>query len=163
MSSKKCSKCKQLLPIENFGIISTRLDKNGNPRIKSRCKKCLSQDQQIWADIRGEKYQEYRQDYESNWRYHNTEHLENYENTRNMNRRIAWKNFMADKKCKRCGNNDVRVLQWHHRDPSQKKFIISSSVYSRNKSWLLIMQEVDKCDCLCANCHFITHHEMRQT
>lgn len=161
MSSKKCSKCHKILPIEQFGIISTRFLKDGSPVVKSRCKKCLANDQSNWVDIRGEEYKDYRQEYESNWRYYNSEHLISFEDKRNTNRRIQWKDFMSKQKCNRCGIDDNRVLQWHHIDPSTKSFNISSSVYSRNKSWDLIMKEIEKCECLCANCHFITHAELR--
>lgn len=163
MSSKKCSKCHQTLPIDQFGIISTRFRKNGSPVIKSRCKKCLSKDQSDWVDMRGAEYKDYRQDYESNWRYYNSEHLVSFENKRNTNRRKQWKKFMAKQKCNKCGIKDSRVLQWHHIDPSTKSFNIGSAIYSRNKSWQIIMQEIDKCECLCANCHFITHAELRDT
>lgn len=163
MSTKKCSKCHKILPIEQFGKISTRFKKDGSLVIKSRCKKCLASDQATWVDVRGDDYREYRQDYESNWRYYQSEHLHNYENKRNINRRQLWHEFMSDKKCAKCGMNDSRCLQWHHRNPSSKSFTIGSAVYSRNKSWDTIMNEVSKCECLCANCHFITHAELRQT
>jgi predicted Zn-ribbon and HTH transcriptional regulator len=42
--------------------------------------------------------------------------LEEYENNRNINRREQWKNFMKDKRCKKCGFDDSRALQWHHLD-----------------------------------------------
>jgi len=163
MSTKKCSKCHKILPVERFGKISTRFKKDGSPVLKSRCKKCLASDQAAWVDIRGDDYREYRQEYESNWRYHQEEHLHDYESKRNINRRELWRKFMADKKCAKCGMNDSRCLQWHHRDPSQKSFTITSAFYCRRKSWKSIMDEVSKCECLCANCHFITHAELRQT
>ncbi len=162
MSTKKCSKCKKDLPISQFGVISTRFDKNGNPRIKCRCKKCLSTDQASWVDVRGDEYKEHRQDYESNWRYYNSENISNYENKRNVNRRKWWKEFMSSQSCSKCGMSDPRCLQWHHIDPSSKSFNIATSVYSRNKSWDIIINEINKCECLCANCHFITHAEARE-
>jgi hypothetical protein len=161
MSTKKCQKCQQKLPIESFGLITTRKNKQGECLRKSRCKECLSSDQINYIEDKGEKYKEYRQEYEHNWRYYNEEHLESYERNRNTKRKIEWSNFMKDKKCQNCGFDDTRALQWHHKDPSQKKFIISSAVYSRYKSWLDIMLEISKCECLCANCHFIRHHELR--
>jgi hypothetical protein len=53
--------------------------------------------------------------------------------------------------CIRCGENHPACLDFHHRDPSIKRGNISqlSCRGSRN----LILREIEKCDCLCANCH----------
>ncbi len=161
--TKKCTKCNKELDLDSFGIISTRKNKQGKPRIKSRCKKCLAGDQMFYSDEKGESYKEYRQEYEQTWRYHHSEDLEEYENNRNINRREQWKNFMKDKRCKKCGFDDSRALQWHHLDPLTKLFNIATSVYSRKHSWVDIMNEISKCECLCANCHFITHSELRSS
>lgn len=61
--------------------------------------------------------------------------------------------------CKACGNNDHRVLEFHHRDPSQKERAVTEMMHS---SWKRIMEEVAKCDVLCANCHRILHYEERE-
>jgi predicted Zn-ribbon and HTH transcriptional regulator len=161
MSTKKCNKCQEELPLDCFGIISTRKNKQGDPLTKSRCKKCLAVDQMFYSDDKGESYKEYRQEYEQVWRYHHSEHLEEYENNRNITRREQWKSFMKNKKCNKCGFNDPRALQWHHLDPQNKSFNIGASIYSRKHSWQDIMTEISKCECLCANCHWITHSEIR--
>jgi hypothetical protein len=60
--------------------------------------------------------------------------------------------------CKRCGTNDWRVLDFHHRDKLTKEFSIAKATrsgYSRER----ILQEIAKCDVLCANCHRILHWE----
>tara|TARA_R100001594_G_scaffold150532_1_gene212194 strand:- start:2822 stop:3076 length:255 start_codon:yes stop_codon:yes gene_type:complete len=58
-------------------------------------------------------------------------------------------------KCKECGLNDYRVIDFHHiRD---KEFAISNMVY-RGYSWNRIQKEIDKCIPLCSNCHRIEHH-----
>jgi hypothetical protein len=58
--------------------------------------------------------------------------------------------------CSRCGYKDHPVaLDFHHRDPAQKKFNISNNLVGRN--WEKILAEVDKCDIVCANCHRIEH------
>lgn len=43
--------------------------------------------------------------------------------------------------CSRCGNNDARVLDAHHKDFNR-----------RNNS-------VENLEWLCKNCHFLAHHE----
>lgn len=59
--------------------------------------------------------------------------------------------------CIRCGNDDKRVLQFHHRDKTTKDIQIGD--LGRNLDKLKI--EAEKCDVVCANCHIIIHHEIR--
>jgi hypothetical protein len=62
--------------------------------------------------------------------------------------------------CAKCGETDPIVLDFHHRDPSQKKFqLIGSLCYSRSRE--TILKEVAKCDVLCANCHRREEYRMR--
>lgn len=44
------------------------------------------------------------------------------------------------------------AMQFHHEDPLQKDFEISTSL-----SWERIVQELDKCVLVCANCHAEIH------
>jgi hypothetical protein len=55
-------------------------------------------------------------------------------------------------KCKICGYNKCpAALDFHHRNPKEKKFGICQS---KNRSFNdNIKRELDKCDILCANCH----------
>ena len=57
-------------------------------------------------------------------------------------------------KCTRCGFAHPAVIDFHHRDPTQKDFILAAC---RSKSRKKIMEEIAKCDPLCANCHRILH------
>jgi hypothetical protein len=63
----------------------------------------------------------------------------------------------AGGKCIICGYNKCpAALEFHHRDPSSKK-------YSVVKMWTKgfkqeAKDEIDKCDLLCANCHRETHY-----
>ena len=59
-------------------------------------------------------------------------------------------------KCKKCGNNKVYLLDFHHRDPSKKEGELSdfSKGYNLDKFFL----ELEKCDLLCANCHREFHY-----
>lgn len=54
-------------------------------------------------------------------------------------------------KCVRCGYNKcMDALEFHHIDPSTKKFSISGS---HTRRWSIAKAELDKCEILCANCH----------
>lgn len=59
--------------------------------------------------------------------------------------------------CSRCGwNEHPSALEYHHLDPSAKKLAVARFV---NFSYGIetILQEIDKCTLLCANCHRIVH------
>jgi predicted HNH restriction endonuclease len=58
-------------------------------------------------------------------------------------------------KCIQCGwTGNQAALQFHHKDPKKKDFIIGNVA---NKSWDSIKKEIAKCVLLCANCHMIEH------
>jgi hypothetical protein len=57
--------------------------------------------------------------------------------------------------CEICGYNKCSAaLEFHHKDPTQKDFAISSHSYSFEKMKI----EVDKCMLVCSNCHREIHH-----
>lgn len=62
----------------------------------------------------------------------------------------------AEMGCARCSNHDLRVLQFHHRDPSTKAYSVANM---KSMRWERILEEIAKCDVLCANCHSIEHFE----
>lgn len=51
-----------------------------------------------------------------------------------------------------CGESDVVVLEFDHRDPELKVLDVSTMVSNRH-SWTDIIAEIEKCDVRCANCH----------
>jgi len=64
-------------------------------------------------------------------------------------------------KCMKCGYNKYpEVLEFHHKDPSQKDFNVSKKGHCR--SWERVKQEIGKCDLLCANCHRELHAELNK-
>ena len=54
--------------------------------------------------------------------------------------------------CQQCG--ETSCLEFHHRDPKTKSFSIAHFI---NHSKKLILEEIKKCDILCANCHRKIH------
>jgi len=65
-------------------------------------------------------------------------------------------------KCIECGYNKCEAsLEFHHRNPNEKEFEISSAWNFENKSLFEIdkhiISELDKCDILCSNCHMMKH------
>jgi len=59
-------------------------------------------------------------------------------------------------KCEVCGyGRCIGALEFHHKDLSKKDFGISEKGYTR--SWKRVMEELDKCIMICANCHRELH------
>ena len=58
--------------------------------------------------------------------------------------------------CMDCGINHPALLQFHHRDRTDKSFTISK-IINRARSVKQITDEMAKCDVVCANCHAKRH------
>lgn len=62
-------------------------------------------------------------------------------------------------KCKVCGySKHWQVLQFHHRKPEEKSFGMSDGNFA-NRKWEVVLNELAKCDCICANCHNWLHYQ----
>jgi hypothetical protein len=61
-------------------------------------------------------------------------------------------------KCEQCGEDDFRVLDFHHEGNEKKEFSMGDAIgrgYSKDK----ILSEIKKCKVLCCKCHRILHWE----
>jgi hypothetical protein len=60
--------------------------------------------------------------------------------------------YKAERGCADCGESDPIVLEFDHRDPSQKDDNIGDAYHG---GWSLsrLLAEAAKCDVVCANCH----------
>ncbi len=84
-----------------------------------------------------------------------------YQETKNIRRRSIAKwlqNIKADLCCKKCGENDFRVLDFHHNGDGDKDIEIANTL-SRGWGKEKILKEVKKCDVFCCKCHRIHHWE----
>jgi hypothetical protein len=71
----------------------------------------------------------------------------------------AWAVDYKGGECKMCGYDScLDALQFHHRDPNQKD-VIPARMKLWNKGRAI--EELDKCDLVCANCHAEIHSEWR--
>ena len=60
--------------------------------------------------------------------------------------------------CKVCKyDKNLSALEFHHRDPNEKESQLDMRTLS-NRSMSYIMEEVNKCDLLCSNCHREYHN-----
>ena len=128
-------KCARELPLENF---TKRADSKDG--LQARCSDCLSEKRRKW--------------YVAN---HDVE----YARVKAVAKRVReW--FLSYKEtlaCIRCGEDHPACLDFHHRDPNQKEIEVSRGPglgWSKER----ILNEIAKCDVLCANCHRKYHYAL---
>lgn len=126
--TKKCCTCHRDLPITQFNV--RRAAKDG---LQSRCRECSAQ----WYEVNKESHQR-------NVAARNAAVRAEY------NKRIIA--YLRDHPCVDCGESDLRVLDFDHRDPTLKEDVIGRLLQRRFR-WELIAAEIAKCDVRCANCH----------
>lgn len=64
-------------------------------------------------------------------------------------------------KCKICGYDKCsRALSFHHKNPKDKLFSIDTRSILSHK-WEKVLQEIEKCELLCMNCHMEEHHNQQ--
>jgi hypothetical protein len=59
--------------------------------------------------------------------------------------------YLTQHPCVDCGEASRAVLEFDHRDPSQKRLPVSR--LAEIAGWRTVLQEIEKCDVRCANCH----------
>jgi hypothetical protein len=68
----------------------------------------------------------------------------------------AWVNEVKGARgCAVCGESRPPCLDFHHRDPASKTFMISKGWRRGRKR---VEKEMEKCTLLCANCHRALHY-----
>lgn len=123
--------CKLFLDHESFGFSSTSFDGK-----QPRCRKCSAIVAADW--------------YSRNKKVHLKRVSENQKKIR------AWfKELKSSLKCIQCGESHPACLDFHHRNPLDKKEEVGKML--RNCSKKAILLEIQKCDALCCNCHRKIH------
>lgn len=130
---KQCTKCGEGKPVAQFSWKNKRLN-----ILHSRCKSC--------SKIERDDY------YEVNKNYFNEKNKKN----RALNKKW-FDEYKKELKCKVCNESETCCLDFHHKDGDEKTNIISDMCYS-TYSKKRIMEEINKCDVLCANCHRKVHN-----
>lgn len=59
--------------------------------------------------------------------------------------------YLLEHPCIDCGETDPTVLEFDHRDPTEK--VESINALARSQNWKRLEAEMAKCDVRCANCH----------
>lgn len=87
-----------------------------------------------------------------NWRQANpTKHVNQV--LRRQKKQSEWLNSQKTP-CIICGESEPICIDFHHINPSEKEFTIGKN-RNRGKEWLLT--EIQKCVCVCSNCHRKIH------
>jgi len=88
------------------------------------------------------------------------------QNATKQTMRIAVKAFnhaiRASVGCQVCGEREVCCLDFHHIDPTEKRFTLGR-INRALSDFGSIINEVIKCTCLCANCHRKVHSGLIRT
>jgi hypothetical protein len=123
---KRCGTCKQVKPLEDFN----RMTRSKDGR-QGSCRDC-------------------------NKAYHYAHHERHLAQIARRNKRIREENrdrmieYLRGHPCVDCGERDIVVLEFDHlRD---KRWNIGAMI-SHNCEWARILEEIAKCEVVCANCH----------
>jgi hypothetical protein len=149
---KICTKCQVSKSLTEFHKNRTRKD-----GLNEQCKSCRkSEHKERYSDIETRARILGR----AKKRYHNDpEKYKQKVSRRAFELKLRAVNILGGR-CFVCGEDHPAKLQFHHRNPAEKLFCLShGSTLSKTKqiSWAQIVAEINKCDLLCANCHFLHH------
>jgi hypothetical protein len=127
---KRCSMCGQVKPLEEFHRNRTKKD-----GLQLRCRTCNIETNKRWyrenPDVR-----ERRMD-------------EQARVLRRTRHREIWA-YLCEHPCVDCGESDPIVLEFDH---LRDKVANISKLASTKRPWKVILEEIAKCEVVCANCH----------
>ena len=135
METKQCVKCTKDKDVCEFFFRNK--EKN---ILHSQCKECYGNSRK-----QKEHYQKYKTEYQE--RTNKRKVVKSVENRENLIE------YFKTHPCINCNEHNPIVLDFDHRDEKEKKYGISKMIYDYN--WETILEEINKCDVLCANCHRI--------
>jgi len=76
--------------------------------------------------------------------------------TKEAQKRMSkFKEYKKTLKCNRCGYNDYRALEFHHPIDDKEG---QPCIIARQRSWKNVLEELNKCEVVCSNCHRIEHY-----
>ena len=128
---RRCTRCGLLKPVADFAF-----EDLARGTRQSYCRSCQK------AYRRGH--------YERNRDTYIRREVARLRERRTANRKLLLA-YLRSHACVDCGETDVLVLQFDHRDRSNKRRNVAFLVVRR--SWATVMKEIEKCDVRCANCH----------
>ncbi len=133
---KKCSSCKLEKVEANFNK-----NKHTKDGLQTTCRECGSKNSKIYYSQK------------------TTQHKADTSSRRKKKRRevrIKLDEIKAKYGCRTCDEKDSVCLEFHHLDATTKEFEIGNAA-RYEWAWSKIVSEINKCVCLCANCHRKLH------
>lgn len=153
-----CSNCECEKPRSEFWA---RNDRKNGKGVYSRCKSCCSEAYSRWRVLNLDKRKRDLQE----WRKANPERIRRLYRDSDKQRRNTtkdWVNELKKRPCVDCcGIFEPFVMDFDHRDPATKKYVVSFMV-SKRMPREAILEEIAKCDLVCSNCHRIRTHRKRK-
>lgn len=144
MKTKICTKCKEKKDITEFYTLDYW------------CKKCSYKYNRRWSQNNPEKVKESRRKY----------YQKHKEEIKTKRRQKISKNkewfavYKKTLKCEICGESRWYCLVFHHKNPEEKEYNIGSMI-NRICNKEKILEEIEKCIILCANCHRELHYNLK--
>lgn len=169
IKAKVCSKCGKELPMtdEYFYKRGDRYRSECKECVRKRCKEYYETHKdearervKKFYEAHKEKKNQYSRDYYARVKDkpEYKEKAKQYSRNRKENRQRLRDDFLAQWKrpCQKCGEQRLYLIQFHHVDPSEKEFDVSTNISYKKRE--LCEEEVKKCVCLCSNCHDEFHY-----
>jgi len=110
-----------------------------------------------WQEENIDKMRQYRRD----WYRRNSVRAHASVNQRRQQLREWLREIKACSSCLHCGESYPACLVFHHRDPSVKDVDLGKVICDKGWAKERILEEIAKCDILCANCHLKLHDKLR--
>lgn len=107
-----------------------------------------------WKKDNQDKMREYRR----RWYAKNKEKSIEKVALRKQEMKAWYKEYKSTLSCVKCSENHPATLHFHHLDKSTKETNLANAL-SKGWSKTRILNEIDKCIVLCANCHSKEHWE----
>lgn len=99
---------------------------------------------------------EKRKEYQRVWKRAHPRTKSSHRKSR-ADRYVWYHSIKAGLVCILCGEPHPACLQFHHRIPAEKKYDVAAMInalYAKKR----VLEEMAKCDVLCANCHSKMHY-----
>lgn len=157
MDTKICPKCSIEKPVSEF--YKNKSCKDG---LGTYCKKCANEAQKKYIQSHPDKHKEHYTKYAESHRdrlrasarkryYANLDAERERQKIRQREKTREIHKFKTP--CVKCGESRLYTIDFHHIDPSDKKYNISQITKNMGQ----LSSELSKCVCLCRNCHAEFH------
>lgn len=103
----------------------------------------------------------YMREYQKEWYKKNRQKTMQRSDKYRKELREWFRELVSKLSCIKCDENHPGCLDFHHRDPNVKDDQIADMVANK-RTKKAILEEIEKCDVLCSNCHRKLHYEERK-